>query len=204
MSVADARSSTPWPAGLVLPLPQLDPATGLFSEVRHCLSPHRDARPLDEVSLLVVHHISLPPGVFGGGYIDDLFLGRLDANAHPYFATIQRLKVSAHACVFRDGSATQYVPTTERAWHAGESTFDGRTRCNDFSIGIELEGDEHQPFTDMQYRTLSRLIAAAIRAYPALTPARVVGHSDIAPGRKSDPGPHFDWPRLMAELEFPR
>ena len=192
---------------MALAIPELDAATGLWSHVAHKPSPHRDARPSGpegEVSLLVVHNISLPPGEFGAGCIDDLFMGCLDATAHPYFAGIAHLKVSAHACVFRDGRVTQYVPTTERAWHAGESRFDGRTRCNDFSIGIELEGTDDQPFTDAQYLSLSRLAAAAMRAHPAITPARVVGHSGIAPGRKTDPGPCFDWNRLMAELEFPR
>lgn len=200
-----SQPRAPWPADMLLPIPQLDPATGLWSHTRQLPSPHHDARPdAQDISLLVVHNISLPPGEFGGGFIDDLFLGRLDASAHPYFADIAQLRVSAHACVFRDGSITQYVPTTQRAWHAGQSSFEGRERCNDFSIGIELEGADDAPFTDAQYTALSRLIAAAMRVHPAITPARITGHSHIAPGRKTDPGPCFDWPRLLANVAFPR
>jgi len=169
-------------------------------------SPHQDRRPdPDDISLLVVHAISLPPDCFGTaqnrGYIDDLFLGRLDPGAHPYFEGIHRLRVSAHACVFRDGSVTQYVAFDCRAWHAGESRFAGRERCNDFSIGIELEGCDTQPFDDAQYRTLTALTRALLLRYPRLTPARIAGHSDIAPGRKTDPGPCFDWARLRVGLE---
>src|SRR5262249_13158132 len=152
--------------------------------------------------------ISLPPGEVGNAhnrkYIGDLFLNRLDAQAHPYFATITELHVSAHICVFRDGAATQYVSFDRRAWHAGESWFDGRSRCNDFSIGIELEGGDELSFTDPQYLTLARLANALLRAYPAITRERIVGHADIAPLRKTDPGPHFDWQRLRFEMEFPR
>lgn len=176
------------------------PDTGLWSGATYLASPYCDARPLAEVSLLVVHNISLPPGEFGGSHIDDLFLGRLDASAHPYFAGIAQLRVSAHACIFRDGRVTQYVPTTLRAWHAGQSCFAGRTHCNDFSIGIELEGTDELPFSDAQYQSLAALSAAALRSYPAITPERIVGHSDIAPGRKTDPGPGFDWPRFRALL----
>lgn len=178
----------------------LDAATGRWTAAAQIASPHCDARPCDEISLLVVHNISLPPGEFGHRYIDDLFLGQLDPDAHPYFAAIAHLRVSAHACVFRDGRITQYVPTTLRAWHAGESQFEGRSRCNDFSIGIELEGTDDTPFTDAQYRTLTALSQAAILAYPMITPSRIVGHSDIAPGRKTDPGPCFDWLRFRSTL----
>lgn len=178
----------------------LDTATGEWSNARQLASPHCDARPQNEVSLLVIHNISLPPGEFGGRYIDDLFLGRLDASAHPYFAGIAHLKVSAHACVFRDGSVTQYVPTTQRAWHAGESLFEGRTRCNDFSIGIELEGTDHEPFTDAQYEALTALTKAILKVYLKITPKRIVGHSNISPGRKTDPGEHFDWLRFRNSL----
>ncbi len=178
----------------------LDTATGLWSNARQLPSPHQDARPEPEVSLLVIHNISLPPGEFGGGYIDDLFLGRLDATAHPYFAGIAHLKVSAHACIFRDGRVTQYVPTTQRAWHAGESLFEGRARCNDFSIGIELEGTDETPFTDAQYESLAAMTRAILKVYLKITPKRIVGHSNIAPGRKTDPGPHFDWLRFRASL----
>ena len=188
-----------------LPLPRLAADRGLWSHVGQQPSPHCDERPdAEDISLLVVHSISLPPGEFGGPHIDTLFMGTLDATLHPYFQTLQGLRVSAHACVFRDGSATQYVPTTRRAWHAGESRWDERRRCNDFSIGIELEGDDGRPYTDAQYVTLARLIASAMEAYPRITLDRIVGHSDIAPGRKTDPGPQFDWPRLLAMVEFPR
>ncbi len=178
----------------------LDTATGLWSNARQLASPHCDARPTDEVSLLVIHNISLPPGEFGAGYIDALFQGQLDATAHPYFAGIAQLKVSAHACIFRDGLVTQYVPTTQRAWHAGESSFEGRNRCNDFSIGIELEGTDEEPFTDAQYAALTALTGAILKVYLKITPKRIVGHSNIAPGRKTDPGPYFDWLRYRRSL----
>ncbi len=168
-------------------------------------SPNCDERPLPaEISLLVVHAISLPPDEFGGPYIDDLFLDRLDPAAHPYFAGIVGRRVSAHACIFRDGSVNQYVPFDRRAWHAGESSYQGRQRCNDFSIGVELEGCDSRSFDEPQYVALGALGRALLRAYPALTPARVTGHSDIAPVRKTDPGPLFDWARLRRELEPPQ
>jgi AmpD protein len=172
-------------------------------------SPHVDQRPdAADISLLVVHAISLPPGQTGALHnkacIDALFLGSLDPQAHPYFETIKDLHVSAHLCVFRDGEVHQYASFERRAWHAGESGFDGRRRCNDFSIGVELEGCEEQPFSDAQYAALARIAAALMRAYPGITPERIAGHSDIAPGRKTDPGPHFDWTRLICMLEHPR
>ena len=164
-------------------------------------SPNCDARPDPaDISLLVVHAISLPPGEFGGRGIDRLFTNTLDPKAHPYFARIRELKVSSHLCVFRSGETRQYVAFDRRAWHAGESRFDGRRRCNDCSIGIELEGSDDRPFEDRQYRRLGEIVRALMRAFPAITPARIVGHSDIAPGRKTDPGPHFDWLRLLAEI----
>jgi AmpD protein len=147
--------------------------------------------------VVVVHAISLPPGEFGGSAIEQLFLNRLDPSAHAYYATIVGLKVSAHFVVRRDGALVQFVPCERRAWHAGASTWRGRTRCNDFSIGIELEGADDVPFEDAQYAVLAFLIKALQRAYPILD---IVGHSDIAPGRKTDPGPHFDWPRFRASL----
>ena len=192
--------SPPQSSPLVLPRCWLDTTTGEWSNAEQRASPHCDARPTDEVSLLVIHNISLPPGEFGGRYIDDLFLGRLDPTAHSYFAGIAHLRVSAHACIFRDGRVTQYVPTTQRAWHAGESQFEGRTRCNDFSIGIELEGTDDTPFTDAQYATLTAMTQAVLKVYLKITPKRIVGHSNIAPGRKTDPGPHFDWLRYRSGL----
>lgn len=168
-------------------------------------SPHQDARPdPDDISLVVVHAISLPPGEFAGAAkpsnIDALFLGRLDAGAHPYFAGIAGSRVSAHLCIFRDGAITQYVAFDRRAWHAGESSYEGRSRCNDFSIGIELEGCDTLPFTAAQYLALASAVCALLRRYPRLAPQRITGHSDIAPGRKTDPGPHFDWARLRRSL----
>ena len=183
------------------PRHSVDAARGRLRGAHFRPSPNFDARPDPaDISLLVVHAISLPPGRFGGPWIDHLFSNTLPPDAHPYFRTIHQLRVSSHLCVFRDGSVTQYVPFTGRAWHAGESRFEGRTRCNDFSIGIELEGCDDRPFEPLQYRRLAQVARAVMRAYPAITPARIVGHSDIAPGRKTDPGPHFDWQRLHAEI----
>jgi N-acetyl-anhydromuramoyl-L-alanine amidase len=177
-------------------------ATHRLAGARWRPSPNCDARPDPaDVSLLVVHAISLPPGQFGGPSIDRLFTNALEPKAHPYFETIRGLKVSSHLCIFRDGAVRQYVGFDRRAWHAGESAFEGRSRCNDFSVGIELEGTDEQPFAAAQYRQLAAVARALMRAYPAITPARIVGHSDIAPGRKTDPGPHFDWLRFHAELD---
>jgi len=172
-----------------------------LSGARQLESPHQDARPdAADISLLVIHAISLPPGEFGGDFVDDLFLGRLDASAHPYFETIRGLRVSAHLCIFRDGRTTQYVPFDRRAWHAGISRFEGRTHCNDFSIGIELEGCDELPFTAAQYGALAQASRALMAAYPRITRQRITGHSEIAPERKTDPGPHFDWIRYRASL----
>ncbi len=146
-----------------------------------------------EVSLLVIHGISLPPGRFGGPWIEDLFLNRLDPDADPYFRDICGLRVAAHLLIRREGELVQYVPLTRRAWHAGRSVFQGCGDCNDFSIGIELEGSDELPYTDIQYQVLARVTRAIMQAFPAITPERIVGHSDIAPGRKTDPGPAFDW-----------
>ena len=189
---------------------EIDTATQRLRGVRFLPSPNADSRPdSSDISLLVVHAISLPPGQFRSNshsdwYIDDLFLNRLDPAQHPFFAALQGLHVSAHACIYRDGSITQYVPFDRRAWHAGESAFEGRSRCNDFSIGIELEGCDEQPFTDAQYRALARVILALQQTYPRIGRANIVGHADIAPLRKTDPGPHFDWQRLYFELDYPR
>ena len=173
-------------------------AQGWLGGVRQAPSPHCDARPAgSEVELLVVHGISLPPGRFGGPYIEDLFLGRLDAHAHPYFRKIEGLRVSAHFLVRRDAEVVQFVPCGLRAWHAGQSSWRGRERCNDFSVGIELEGTDDQAYEAAQYQALGQLARALMDAYPI---SDVVGHSDIAPGRKTDPGAHFDWARLRAAL----
>ena len=158
-------------------------------------SPNRDARPQGEApTLVVVHGISLPPGEFGGDGIAHLFTNALDPMAHPFYASIAQLRVSAHFLVRRDGTPIQFVSCNERAWHAGVSRWRGRERCNDFSIGIELEGTDDLPYEPAQYLTLAALLQAAKRRYPRL--AAAVGHSDVAPGRKTDPGPAFDWDRL--------
>lgn len=160
-----------------------------------------DDRPdTGDISLVVIHGISLPPGEFGGPWIDALFTNNLEPTAHPYFEQIRNLRVSAHALVRRDGEIVQYVPFQRRAWHAGNSNFQGRERCNDFSIGIELEGADDIPYADVQYERLSDLLAVLLKTYPGLSPDRIVGHSDIAPGRKTDPGPSFDWGRLYRLL----
>jgi N-acetyl-anhydromuramoyl-L-alanine amidase len=180
----------------------IDECTGLLAGVRQVLSPHRDARPAAaELELIVLHGISLPPGEFGGPWIDRLFCGDLPADAHPYFAGIVAARVSAHVLIRRDGSITQYVPFAARAWHAGESSYAGRPACNDFSVGIELEGTDEVPYTQAQYATAAALIRALCDTYPSLSCERVVGHSDIAPGRKTDPGPAFEWQRLRALLD---
>ncbi|HEY5101813.1 MAG TPA: 1,6-anhydro-N-acetylmuramyl-L-alanine amidase AmpD [Steroidobacteraceae bacterium] len=178
---------------------QIDPATGLLSDVTQVLSPHFDARPAGTVaSLIIVHGISLPPGEFGGPWVDRLFTGTLPSDAHPYFAKASERRVSAHAYIRRDGRITQYVPFGARAWHAGESQFEGRAACNDFSIGIELEGTDERAYEDAQYESLASLIRTLLATYPSLAKERLVGHSDVAPGRKTDPGPAFDWPRLRS------
>lgn len=180
----------------------IDPNTGLLSDVRQQPSPNCDARPQGSgVDLLVIHAISLPAGQFGGPWIDDLFCNRLDPEAHADFAEICGLSVSAHALIRRDGEIVQYVPFQQRAWHAGKSRFQGRERCNDFSIGIELEGCDDHPFEAIQYQRLAQLTRALMQTYPAISHERIIGHSDIAPGRKTDPGPHFDWSRLWQLLE---
>lgn len=168
-------------------------ADGWLDSARRVLSPNCDARPEGEVSLVVVHNISLPPGEFGGPHIEALFQNRLDPDLHPYFATIQGLRVSAHFLIRRDGELVQFVPCALRAWHAGVSQWQGRERCNDFSLGIELEGADDQPFEPLQYQRLNELLVVLRRHYPI---EAVTGHSDIAPGRKTDPGPCFEWAKV--------
>lgn len=169
-------------------------ANGVLSGARQIASPNHDERPPGMAAeLIVIHNISLPPGEFGGDGVERLFTNRLDPEAHPYYREIHQLKVSAHFFIRRDGELIQFVPCGRRAWHAGASQWQGRERCNDFSIGIELEGDDATPFEDAQYATLNTLLAALRLAYPI---AGVTGHSDIAPGRKTDPGPCFDWSRV--------
>ncbi len=170
---------------------------GWLSGARRVPSPNCDARPAGEVSLLVLHSISLPPGIFGGEHIERLFTNRLDPVAHPFFATIAGLRVSAHLLIRRDGELVQFVPFHRRAWHAGRSCWrDGprwRAALNDFSVGIELEGDEVGPYTGAQYEALSAVCRELLAAYPALGVARITGHAHVAPLRKTDPGPAFDW-----------
>jgi AmpD protein len=167
---------------------------GWLDEARRIPSPNCDTRPADTpVSLVVIHSISLPPGVFAGDAVIELFTNRLDWDAHPYYQGIRGLAVSAHFFIRRDGTLIQFVPTALRAWHAGESSWAGRPRCNDYAIGIELEGSDDTPFTEAQYARLRPLLATLQAAYPI---EAVVGHADIAPGRKTDPGPFFDWARV--------
>ena len=171
--------------------------------VRYVPSPNCHARTQSDVELLVVHNISLPPGVFGGRWIDDFFTNTLDPKAHPYFETISHLKVSAHLFIDRAGKVTQYVPFTKCAWHAGVSSFQGRENCNEFSIGIELEGTDDLPFTLAQYSSLKVTTLAILRAYPKITKDSIKGHSDIAPGRKTDPGLLFDWMKFRQDILEP-
>ena len=175
--------------------------SGLVEPARQQSSPNRDARPAGaEPTMVVLHGISLPPGEFGGPEIDAFFTNTLDFDTHPYFHEIRGLEVSAHLLIRRDGAVTQFVPFTERAWHAGESCFRGTTRCNDFSIGIELEGEDETAYEDRQYTALAAVLRAIFAAYPAISAREVAGHCDIAPGRKVDPGPAFDWLRLYDDL----
>ena len=172
-----------------------------LTDVRHVLSPNCDDRPEGcEISLIVVHGISLPPGDYGGAWINDFFTNRLDADVHPYFEEIKDLKVSSHVLIRRDGKLVQYVPFTGRAWHAGESCYQARDACNDFAIGIELEGQDDERYEEIQYRRLAELIQLLRGHFPTIGETDVVGHSDVAPGRKTDPGPAFDWRQLRRLL----
>lgn len=181
----------------------IDRESGLLRAARQAPSPNCDDRPPGVVpELIVVHGISLPPGEYGGPWIDRLFTNTLPADQHPYFAEVADRKVSSHALIRRDGELVQYVPLHRRAWHAGVSQYRGRERCNDFSVGIELEGTDDSPYEPIQYRVLSTVILRLCDAYPSLSREHIAGHSDIAPGRKTDPGLAFDWPRLRALLEI--
>lgn len=173
-----------------------DPVSGLVEGARYMPSPNCDERPDGAMAeVLVIHSISLPPGQFGGLGIEQFFCNTLDPEEHPFYQEIRDLRVSAHLLIRRNGEVVQFVPLHRRAWHAGQSCCDGRTRVNDFSIGIELEGADHQPFEPVQYQVLAELTRAIRQIYPRITPDRIYGHSDIAPGRKTDPGPYFDWER---------
>jgi len=177
---------------------------GLLTEARQCPSPNCDERPAGcPIDLLVIHNISLPPGQFGGPWIDDLFLNCLDPDAHPYFRDIFSRRVSSHLLIRRDGELIQYVPLHLRAWHAGHSSYQGRDRCNDFSIGIELEGADDIAYTNTQYQTLVDMTQTIMAGYPEITADRITGHSEIAPGRKTDPGQIFDWQRYLQQIKNP-
>jgi len=172
---------------------QIDERGEWLTGARSVVSPNCDDRPEDiDIDLLVIHGISLPPKEYGGGFIDQLFTNTLDIKAHPYFAEIHELRVSSHLLIDRNGNVTQYVPLIKRAWHAGESVFDGCSQCNDFAIGIELEGCDEEVYCDVQYETLALITDLICQRWQKITKDRIVGHSDIAPGRKTDPGPAFD------------
>ena len=179
----------------------LDSTGNWFDDARRVPSPNFDDRPPGcDIDLIVIHGISLPPGVFGGAHIERLFCNRLDSGRHECFREIAGLKVSAHLLIRRDGSLVQFVALSGRAWHAGESRFGDRTGCNDFSVGVELEGTDLTPYEAAQYGRLGDVCRALMRRWPAITADRVVGHCDVAPQRKTDPGPAFDWRRLKRLL----
>lgn len=179
----------------------IDNNTGLLQQARQCPSPNYDDRPQGcTPDLIVLHNISLPPYEFGTAAIDQLFTNQLDPNAHPYFAQINHLRVASHLLIRRTGEIVQYVPFHKRAFHAGISTYRGRERCNDFSIGIEIEGSDFVPFSDKQYQQLEQLLPALVATYPTLSLQYITGHEHIAPGRKTDPGPFFNWQRLSRTL----
>ncbi len=181
--------------------PIIDQKSGLLNNARQVPSPNFDERPKKEdITLIVIHNISLPPDEFGGHWIDKLFTNQLPKDKHPFFAKIYKLRVSSHLLIRRDGEIVQYVPFHKRAWHAGSSQFQGRAVCNDFSIGIELEGTDTQAFTDIQYRQLETTIKQLWQHYPNLPQGNITGHQHIAPQRKTDPGPYFDWERLSDNL----
>lgn len=176
---------------------RVDVSTGLLVGAKQVLSPFFDARPPGVApDLIVLHGISLPPGEFGGPWIARLFTGNLPADAHPEFRERASLRVSAHVLIRRDGEPVQFVSFNERAWHAGRSTWQGREACNDYSIGIECEGTDEAPYEDAQYESLRKLLPMLTASYPGITKERIVGHSDVAPGRKTDPGDSFDWSRV--------
>jgi AmpD protein len=181
----------------LLPPFSISVETGLLLEADYRPSPHYDARPdPQDLSLVVIHGISLPPGQFGGEAVSHLFLGTLDTESHPYYRQLHGVRVSAHLFIRRTGEVIQFVPFHQRAWHAGVSRFGARHRCNDYAIGIELEGTDTSPYTEQQYACLSQVLSALRTAYPSLFHAPVVGHADIASLRKTDPGSGFVWSNL--------
>lgn len=180
---------------------QINKTTGLLDECKQCLSPNHDSRPENTtIDLIVVHSISLPPGEYGGEAIEHFFQNKLDKNAHPYFSEIHQMQVSSHVLIKRSGEIVQFVPFHQRAWHAGQSNYQGRERCNDFSIGIELEGTDMDSFEDIQYQQLTQLVDTLRSTYPTIA-ENITGHSDISPGRKKDPGTGFDWHKLKNNLD---
>jgi AmpD protein len=178
----------------------IDQPSGRLLGADWIASANCNERPSDEISLLVIHNISLPPGQFDTQAVERFFCNELDCSEHPYYQEIEGLQVSAHLLIERTGRVVQFVPFNKRAWHAGLSSFEGREQCNDFSIGVELEGTDDQPFTDEQYLQLTKITQQLVSVYPSITPDRITGHSDIAPGRKTDPGPCFDWGRYLNSL----
>ncbi|ATC83558.1 MULTISPECIES: 1,6-anhydro-N-acetylmuramyl-L-alanine amidase AmpD [Pseudoalteromonas] len=180
---------------------QID-SSGVVANITQRPCTHFDERPENtDISLLVIHNISLPAGQFGTEHVDALFMGEIDCNAHPSFCDLNGLRVSAHCFIKRTGEIIQYVPFNKRAWHAGQSEYEGQSACNNFSIGIELEGTDTTPYTQAQYTSLHSLTKAIMTRYPLITTKRVVGHCDIAPGRKTDPGESFNWPAYISRLE---
>jgi AmpD protein len=180
---------------------RIDACKDCLIDARQVPSPNCDERPDGSaISLIVIHGMSLPPGQYGGPEIDQFFTNTLDANGHPYFAQISELRVSSHLLIRRDGEMVQYVPFRKRAWHAGASCYQGRVACNDFSVGIELEGQDDEPYTDVQYEVLAGVVKVLIDAFPGLSANSLAGHCDISPQRKTDPGPAFDWQRLQQQL----
>ena len=180
----------------------MDIENHIFKDLKFLKSPNFNERPNDkEISLVIIHSISLPPKSYGNNYVEDFFLNKLCIDDHSYFKEIQNLKVSSHLYIKRSGEITQFVSLKERAWHAGLSVFNGRSNCNDFSIGIELEGTDEEGYTDYQYKSLVSVTSTIMTRYPAITSDRIVGHSDISPGRKTDPGNSFDWIRYKRELD---
>lgn len=181
---------------------KIDVTGNYLLDAHQLVSPNCDERPPGAViELVVVHGISLPPGEYGGPWIDHLFTNRLDPGAHPYFAEIAHLRVSSHLLIRRDGELVQYVPFHRRAWHAGQSCYRDRQACNDFSIGIELEGQDDEPYAPVQYARLAHVVQALMSRHPGITVDSITGHCDISPGRKTDPGPAFDWLALRQQLE---
>lgn len=175
---------------------------GIISQATYNPSPNWDERPSEHIDLLVIHGISLPPGEFGGRFVHDLFANQLDPARHDYFKEIAHIKVSSHLFIDRLGELWQFVPFHKRAWHAGKSVFQGRENCNDFSIGIELEGTDTEPYTDAQYKTLTEATVAILETYPLISLDKIVGHSDIAPDRKTDPGSAFNWENYRKRLAY--